>query len=701
MQVKKDIMWRINASFILMCLMALLILGQIIKIQIFEGDMWKQRADSLTLSMVNISASRGNIFSSDGRLMSTSIPIYDIRMDTRAGGLTHEIFNSGVDSLSLCLSQLFKDRNPAEYRQAIRQARSRGERYFLVHRNVNYTDLQKLKTFPLFKMGRYKGGLRIDQREIRELPFRMLAARTIGSMRDVKPVGIEASFNDDLKGVGGKRLMQKISGNIWMPVSDKDVVEPKDGNDIVTTIDINIQDVAENSLEEHLRKHNADHGCAILMEVATGEVKAIANLSRTKDGNYIEDFNYAIREASETGSTMKLASLLAAMDDNLIEPNDTVFVGNGEHNYFGQLMKDSHAPKSSRLSIQQAFETSSNVGVSMVIWSAYAKKPQKFIDKIKSFGLGSALGLEIEGEGDPMIKNTTDKSWSAVSLPWISIGYESKLTPLQVLTFYNSVANNGRVVKPRFVKEIRNHGRLITEFPTIIMRDSIASQDALLKARKMMEGVVQNGTASCLKSSAYKIAGKTGTAQIANSKYGYQKEHRAYLASFVGYFPADAPKYSCMVVVNSPSNDVYFGGAVAAPIFKEIADKVYSNRLELHGVPQSTDSTKVNLPIAKAGQQKELRKILASLDVPVHSGDDEARNVGVGYESDQIILKERKSGVGTVPDVTGMGIKDALYTLENCGLRVGFTGRGVVVKQSLSPGTKIIRGQTINIDLGL
>lgn len=681
--------------------MALLILGQIIKIQIFEGDMWKQRADSLTLSMVNISASRGNIFSSDGRLMSTSIPIYDIRMDTRAGGLTHEIFNSGVDSLSLCLSQLFKDRNPAEYRQAIRQARSRGERYFLVHRNVNYTDLQKLKTFPLFKMGRYKGGLRIDQREIRELPFRMLAARTIGSMRDVKPVGIEASFNDDLKGVGGKRLMQKISGNIWMPVSDKDVVEPKDGNDIVTTIDINIQDVAENSLEEHLRKHNADHGCAILMEVATGEVKAIANLSRTKDGNYIEDFNYAIREASETGSTMKLASLLAAMDDNLIEPNDTVFVGNGEHNYFGQLMKDSHAPKSSRLSIQQAFETSSNVGVSMVIWSAYAKKPQKFIDKIKSFGLGSALGLEIEGEGDPMIKNTTDKSWSAVSLPWISIGYESKLTPLQVLTFYNSVANNGRVVKPRFVKEIRNHGRLITEFPTIIMRDSIASQDALLKARKMMEGVVQNGTASCLKSSAYKIAGKTGTAQIASSKYGYQKEHRAYLASFVGYFPADAPKYSCMVVVNSPSNDVYFGGAVAAPIFKEIADKVYSNRLELHGVPQSADSTKVNLPIAKAGQQKELRKILASLDVPVHSGDDEARNVGVGYESDQIILKERKSGVGTVPDVTGMGIKDALYTLENCGLRVGFTGRGVVVKQSLSPGTKIIKGQTINIDLGL
>ena len=455
MQVKKDIMWRINGSFILLCLMGLLIIGQILKIQIAEGDKWRQRADSSNLHYFNIAASRGNIFSSDGRLMATSVPIYDIRIDTRTEGLTEESFNSNIDSLGLCLSQLFKDHSPAEYKHLIREARSQNERYFLLHRNVTYTDLQQLKTFPLFRFGRYKGGLRIEQKEMRELPFKMLASRTIGYIRDVKPVGIESSFNDDLKGLGGKRLMQKISGNVWMPVTDKDVVEPKDGNDLVTTIDVNIQDVAENSLEEHLRQHNADHGCAVLMEVATGEIKAIANLSRTEDGNYIEDFNYVIGEATEPGSTMKMASLLAAMDDNLVEPGDTVVVNNGIYNYFGQPMKDSHAPKASRLSVQQAFETSSNVGVSKIIWSRYVKNPQAFIDKLKSFGLGKPLDLQIEGEGIPVIKNTNDKSWSAVSLPWISIGYETTITPLQMLTFYNAIANNGRMVKPHFVKELR------------------------------------------------------------------------------------------------------------------------------------------------------------------------------------------------------------------------------------------------------
>lgn len=701
MQVKKDIMWRINGSFILLCIMGLVILGQILKIQIAEGDKWRQRADSLTLNYKNIAASRGNIFSSDGRLMATSVPIYDIRIDTRTGGISNETFIAGIDSLTICLSQLFKDHSAAEYKHAIKDARSHSERYFLIRRNVTYSELQQLKSFPLFRMGRYKSGLRIEQKEMRELPFKMLASRTIGYMRDVKPVGIEASFNEDLKGVGGKRLMQKISGNVWMPITDKDVVDPKDGNDLITTIDVNIQDVAENSLEEHLRIRNADHGCAVLMEVATGEVKAIANLSRTEQGNYVEDFNYVIGEATEPGSTMKMASLLAALDDGLVEPNDTVNVGNGVYNYFGQPMKDSHAPHSSRLSVQQAFEISSNVGVSKVIWNAYVKRPQAFIDKLKSFGLGKPLNLEIEGEGIPLIKNTNDKSWSAVSLPWISIGYETTITPLQMLTFYNAIANNGRMVKPRFVKEIRNHGQLIRSFPIQIIKDSIASPAALKKARKMLEGVVERGTASSLKTSPYRIAGKTGTAQIAQSKYGYYKDHPSYQASFVGYFPADAPKYSCMVVVYSPSNDVFFGGAVAAPIFKEIADKVYSNHIELHGTPVDTDLTTIHLPVAKAGQQKELKKILAELKIPVNSKEDEALNVSANAGTDQLVLNERKTHSDLVPDVSGMGVKDALYILENAGLRVKCSGRGNVIRQSLTPGIKFVKGQIISIELGL
>lgn len=701
MKIKKDIMWRINLSFIVMCVMGVLILAQILRIQLAEGDMWKEKADSLTLQYKNIAASRGNVFSSDGSLMSTSVPIYDVRLDTRAGGLTTELFNQNIDSLSNCLSLLFKDRSAAEYRNAIREARSRKDRYFLVRRNASYTDLQKLKQFPLFRMGRYKGGLRIEQKEVRELPFKILASRTIGYMRDVKPVGIEAAFNNDLKGVGGKRLMQKISGNVWMPVSDKDVVEPKDGNDIITTLDVNIQDVAENSLEEHLRSHNADHGCAVLMEVETGEIKAIANLSRTKDGNYAEDFNYVIGEATEPGSTMKLASLLAAIDDGLIEPDDTVAVGNGTYNYYGVPMKDSHPPRTSRLSVQQAFETSSNVGVSKIIWSAYVKKPQAFIDKLISFGLDEPLNLEIEGESKPHIKNTTDKSWSAVSLPWMSIGYEVTLTPLQILTFYNAVANKGRMVKPRFVKEIRNHGRLVKEFPVQVLRDSIASQDALLKARKMMEGVVEHGTASSLKSTQYKIAGKTGTAQIANSKYGYDKNHPSYQASFVGYFPADAPKYSCIVVVYSPSNSVYYGGAVSAPIFKEIADKVFSNHFELHAAPVAVDSENISLPIVKSGQQKELKEIFTALNLPIYSKDEEAQNVNSSFDKDRILLSERKNRNGIVPDVSGMGAKDAFYILENSGLRVISSGKGNVIRQSIPAGTKIFNGQTISIELGL
>jgi cell division protein FtsI (penicillin-binding protein 3) len=681
--------------------MGLLILGQILKIQIAEGDMWRQRADSLTLKYKNIAAGRGNIFSSDGSLMSTSVPIYDIRMDTRADGLTTEIFNASIDSLGICLSKLFKDHSPAEHSQIIREARSQNERYYLVRRNVTYTELQELKKFPLFRMGRYKGGIRIEQKEMREFPFKLLAARTIGYMRDVKPVGIEAAFNEDLKGVGGKRLMQKISGNVWMPVSDKDVVEPKDGNDLITTLDVNIQDVAENSLQSHLRLHNADHGCAVVMEVATGEIKAIANLSRTQQGEYIENFNYVIGEATEPGSTMKMASLLAALDDGLIEPDDTVNVGNGVYTYHRQVMKDAHPPHFTKLSVQQAFETSSNVGVSKIIWGAYAKKPQAFIDKLKSFGLATPLSLEIEGEGMPVIKNTDDKTWSAVSLPWISIGYETKLTPLQILTFYNAIANNGCMVKPRFIKEIRSHGKLIRSFPVQILRDSIATQEALGKARKMMEGVVQNGSASSLKTSLYKIAGKTGTAQIARNKYGYDKEHPSHQASFVGYFPADAPKYSCMVVVYSPSKLAYYGGAVAAPIFKEIADKVYSTRLDLHGNPVIVDSVNIPLPIVKSGQQKDLKKILAELKLPVHSKDDEALNVSVNSSGDKIVLSERTTRNGIVPDVNGMGMRDAIYILENSGLRVICSGKGKVTRQSISPGSSIQKGQTITIELSL
>lgn len=694
-------MWRINVSFLLILIMGMVIIGQIIRVQFVEGDKWRAMADSLTLKYFNIDAGRGNIFSSDGKLIATSVPIYDIRMDMRADGLTNEVFNANVDSLAFCLADLFKDRSAYDYKQMLREARADKERYFLIHRNVQYPELKKLRTFPLFRMGKYKGGLLVEQKDQRVLPFKLLAARTIGYMRNVKPVGIESSFNKELAGEGGKRLMQKMSGSVWMPVTDKDELEPRDGNDLVTTIDISIQDVAENSLMQHLQEHNADHGCAVLMEVATGEIKAIANLSRTDDGSYAENFNYVIGEATEPGSTMKLASLLAALDDGYVDLNDTVDVGSGHYSFNGQPMHDSHAPFRSRITVKECFEISSNVGVSKVIWANYAKRPQQFIDKIKSFGLDSKFNLEIQGEGLSRIKNTTDKDWSAVSLPWISHGYEVALTPLQITAFYNAVANNGRMMKPFFVKEVLHHGKVIQSFRPVVMHDSIASPEALAKAREMMEAVVQgeHGTAKTLSKSPYRIAGKTGTAVIANNKFGYDKGHKTYQASFVGYFPADAPKYTCMVVVYAPGNDTYYGGAVAAPIFKDIADKVFSNHLNLHSEPERKDSALLSTPLVKAGYQKDARKVLAQLNVPVVTSSPDAMMINASSNTDAVLLSERKYMEGLVPDVTGMGAADAMYYLENAGLRVKMKGRGNVVKQSIQPGMKINNGQTILIEL--
>ena len=701
METKKDIMWRIYLVFACFLLFGIAICVQIFRIQFVEGDYWRSKADSLTTQIRSIEASRGNIFSSDGSLLATSVPIYDVRMDLRADGLTSEAFNKNVDSLSLCLSNLFQDKSRSEYNHDLRKARNDGNRYFLIRKNVHFADLQKLKQFPLLRLGKYKGGLVIDQRNIRELPFKELAQRTIGTMRDIKPVGIEASFDGSLQGASGSRLMQRIAGGVWMPLNDKEEVESKDGNDIITTINVNIQDVAESALGEHLMKNNADHGCVVVMEVQTGNIVAIANLSRTSDGSYQENFNYAIAESTEPGSTMKLASLLAGIDDGLIDLNEKIDVGNGLMFYCGQKMEDAHPPKKSKLTVKEAFMSSSNVGISKIITHYYAKNQQGFLNKLQSFGLNNKLGLQIEGEGRPRIKNAKDKDWNpCVSLPWTSIGYEVLLSPLQTLTFYNAIANNGRMVKPKFVKEIRYHGQLVKAFPTVIIRDSIVSPSTIAKAHQLLESVVDSGTANALRNPNYRVAGKTGTAQMNHQKFGYDKNNKTYQASFAGYFPADRPKYSIIAVVYAPSSGVYFGGAVSAPIFKEIADKIFSSEMSLHNELAAEDSINKNIPEAKAGQQNDLNKVLAGLNVHTLTRNAEATWVSATGTEEGVMMTERNTRTGAVPNVIGMGIRDAIYLLENSGLNVKASGKGAVKKQSLDPGTKIMKGQKIVIELG-
>lgn len=699
MDPKKEILWRVYLVFFGLALFAAAIVVQMVRIQFVQGDYWRSKADSLTLDYKRIEAARGNIFSDNGSMLATSVPIYEVRMDLLADGLSEEVFDAHVDSLALCLSGLFLDKSSSEYRRELRKARAAKMRYYLVQRNVSFKNLQAVKKFPLFRMGRYKGGLLVEQKNIRNLPFRDLASRTIGYVREVKPVGIEAAYNEDLTGTSGKRLMQKISGNIWMPVNDNNEIDPRDGNDIYTTLDINIQDVAEQALANHLALHNADHGYAVLMEVATGEIKAIANLRRSSLGFYFEDYNYAIGESTEPGSTMKMASLLAAMDDGLVEPNDTVNVGNGYTTYSGQPMKDSHPPKASRLSVQQAFETSSNVGISRIITQRYAKNPGRFVEKLRSFRLDEPLGLQIPGENKPVIKNPGDKGWSDVSLPWMSIGYEVQLTPLQMLAFYNAIANNGRLVRPLFVKEIRRNGVTVKTFAPETIVDSICSSATLAKARQMLLGVVESGTATNVRNKDYRIAGKTGTAQ---TNYAMKNESRKYQASFVGYFPADAPRYSCIVVVNSPSNSVYYGGAVAAPIFKEIADKVYAGHLDLHReFRYSVVVTARHLPVMKCSPPQAIAPLLGPLQLKEASAVPDAGWVVAEAGIGALRFLERKMTSGFMPNVSGMGLRDALYVLENAGLQVKANGKGSVTRQSVTAGSRISRGQIVTLEIGL
>jgi cell division protein FtsI (penicillin-binding protein 3) len=675
------------------------ILVQVFRIQVVQGQEWIAMAESQTLAYKNIEALRGNIFADEGSLLATSLPTYEIRMDLKAEALTDEIFYKGIDSLAIELSNLFNDKSAREYKLELERARKAGERYHLIKRKVTYLELKKLRDFPIFRRGRYKGGFLYVQKNERVRPFKLLAARTIGYDREgQKPVGLEGAYDNVLKGTSGKRLMQKIAGGVWMPVNDENEVEPQDGADLYTSIDINIQDVAEHALMKQLIKHNSDHGCVVLMEVETGFVKAIANLSRNPDGSYSENYNYAIGESTEPGSTFKLVSLVAAMEDGFIDLDDSVDTQGGQVQYYDRIMKDSHEGGYGKISVQRVFEVSSNVGTSKLIQKYYGKNPQQFIDRIAKFHINKPLDLEIYGEGLPRIKTPKDKDWYGTTLPWMSIGYECRLTPLQILTFYNAIANDGKMVKPLFVKEIRKHGRLVKKMSVQVISESICSKQTIKKAKKILEGVVENGTASNLKNATYKIAGKTGTAQIANEKYGYKYESKvSYQASFCGYFPADNPKYSCIVVVNAPSNNVYYGNLVAGPIFKEIADKVYATNLKIH--PPLTEEKQLALvPISKNGNKEDLQKVLEKLNVKSEGRTNEAW-VKTHAKDNTVEIESINISSNVIPNVVGMSLKDAVFILENKGLLVKVIGKGTIRNQSIPAGQPIVKGNIITLEL--
>ncbi len=703
MDEKKDVLWRVYLMYAFMLLFGIAIVVRIAWIQVKFGEDLREKAEQQEIKVFDVEALRGNVLADDGSLLATSVPVFEVRMDVASPLIDQPLFDAKVDSLALMLSQLFKDRSRQAYLNQLIRARKQGNRYLKLRNRATYAQVKKLRTFPILRRGKYKGGLILIPHDKREKPFRELASRTIGYQNEQEEifVGIEGAYHTVLKGADGKQVKRRINNGDWKPLFDGNEVEPQNGKDVVTTIDINIQDVAEDALRRNLLENNAEEGCAILMEVSTGKIKAIANLSiNPKTGSYEEKYNYALAESVEPGSTFKLASMIALLEDKKVRLSDTIDVGRaGYIVYYSRTMRDVYPIRNGRFTVREAFEKSSNVAISKLVWDAYKDKPEQFVERIYGMSLNEPLELEISGEGKPYIKHPSDKKyWYGTTLPWMSIGYELSLTPIQILTFYNAVANNGKMVKPIFVEEIRQGGRTVERFETKVINKSIASQATIDSVKSLMEGVVERGTARYLNNSPFKIAGKTGTAQIASGSQGYNKTN--YTASFVGYFPASKPRYSCIVVVSNPSSGKIYGGAVAAPVFKEIADKVYATRLDIHEEDEKVDKSHALLAFhEKLINKADAANLSKGLGLAV--SDQAIMQEWVSARADTAMLRIEPASISldVIPDVRGMNARDAVFLLENMGLKVLIKGHGQVAWQSVKPGTPPTKNREVELKL--
>ena len=703
MDVKKDIVIRLVLIYIAALLLAVVIIGQILYLQVSGNEKYKSLAAEVELKPLKTTPERGNICASDGKVLATSLPFYEIRLDFVA--------MKNIDSLQYklgyladSLSGFFRDKTKNEYRTEFLNELDSGNRFYLLKQEITYDEYQKIRTFPVFNKGRYKGGFIAIQKSKRILPYRNLAARTIGSLQNNKYIGIEGYFNSELTGDVTERLYKKVGPN-WIPQDEDYFIFPSSGKDVITTIDVNYQDFAHNALLEQMLKLNADTGVVILMEVKTGEIKAMVNLTRVGEGKYIENNNYAVGMLYEPGSTFKLASFITAMEDGYIDLRDSINTGNGTLGFKDFTIREAGNYGYGRLTVQEVFEKSSNVGTAKLIFDHYNKQRQRFVNRLHSLGLSEKTGIEIPGEPNPKFKNPDNKKeWSGVSLPQIAIGYEIMLTPLQVLNFYNSVANNGVMVRPRIIKALRERGKIIREYHTDIISSSICSKATLERAKIILKGVVKRGTATNIDGAPYIIAGKTGTAQVAD-KNGYKNgnyRENAHFGSFAGYFPANSPEYSCIVVIKTHDPHYFYGNLVAAPVFKIIADKVYATSLSMQKErPSDTlELYRRKVPNSKIGDFDDLDFVFNELRVPVRGNNPGSKWVLTKETATYIEYQNRTISNGRVPLVIGMGLKDAVYLLESAGLRVIFNGKGTVTGQSIEAGSQVQKNQAITITLG-
>ncbi|NEW79285.1 MAG: transpeptidase family protein [Gelidibacter sp.] len=654
---KKGILNKLYVVFVFITFFLAAIILKLTDIQFADGEKYREMSEHLTIKNDTIFANRGNVFSADGSLLATSMSQYEIRMD--AYTVEAEEFEANIRSLSIALSKMLG--KPArEWENKIRKARTNKNRYLFITRKIGYTEYMKIKSFPIFKLGMYKGGFIAEQSTVRAHPLGKVAERTIGYDDYRGAPGIEGAYRDYLNGKFGWRLKQKIAKGQWKPINDANEKEPVDGKDIVTTIDINIQDIAHHSLLRQLEFYEADHGCVVVMETKTGEIKAISNLGKNANGTYYERLNYAVGESNEPGSAFKVMAMVVALESKVIDTSTVVDTGGGRYIIHGRAINDSRKGGYGKISAARALEVSSNIGFARLIEENFGKNPEKFINSLRAMHLNTKLGLPIKGEGTPEIPGPGDKKWSKNALPSIAYGYNISLTPLQILTFYNAIANNGEMVKPRFIKEIRSWDKQHLEsFDKEVIDPAICSKETIDKMQEMLKNVVVHGTGRKLYADNFSMAGKTGTARTEYWETDWETNRR-YISSFTGYFPAENPKYSCIVVIHKPKAQTgYYGADVSGPVFKDIAQKIYLSKSEINNIENKTPNFE---------------------------------SIENDYNTYFTIANKE---IDTIPNVKGMAGMDAISILENLGLKVSYLGKGKVAEQSLIAGGKIIKGSTI------
>jgi cell division protein FtsI (penicillin-binding protein 3) len=695
MNIKKSILVRVRVAFLCVLVFALCVSAKIGHIQFVEGDKWAKMSEEINFDYKKVKATRGNIYSDNGSLLATDLPFYRVAIDPTLA--KEEIFKKGIDSLSLMLSLYYKDRSAKDYKEMLKDARATGKQYVTLNRKqINYLTKKEMMTWPIIREGRYKGGVIFEKIDVRYRPFSNLSRRTVGYVNeDGKGAGLEYSFDEALGGQDGEALFQKIAGGTWKPVFDGNNVKAVDGLDIQTTIDINLQDVAETSLYNAMKQHDADAGTVVVMEVKTGYIKAISNLSANGNGDYEEKFNHAVGGSFEPGSTFKLMTMMALLEDTNIELSDSINTGNGEFTFYNKKVRDHDEGGYGRITIKDAFERSSNIAMAKLIDKHFGTKPSKFLEYVDNLKLSKPLGLQITGEAYPKITRPKDKNWSGITLPWMAYGYGFEMSPLHTLALYNAVANDGRMIKPVFVTAISQADEVTKEFETETLNSKICSNKTLNQLKLLLEGVVERGTAKNLKNSYYRIAGKTGTAVILKDGR-YEKK---YITSFVGYFPAHAPKYSAIVLIKNPKGIHQYGNSVAGPVFKDIADNIYSRDINLHLAMEKKATLDPGVfPVIRAGKQDELTMLSNELGISNHTSTEEewikaAKNGSAVVWKKNVVVRDH------VPDVMGMTFRDAIFVLEKSGLRVSYEGKGRVSEQSLSPGTRISKGSRIYLRL--